>query len=235
MLNKKDFGKKLFDKCALNFFLVVLSDVEIVFRSITNNFKIAEEEVARDDPPKVLQTFVDEHKPTIARITEKLEQAKQEYARCAHLYGEDMKTQGPREFFTIINDFMHNFDAAHALLKKRTHDKVCCCNCKLLNAQDFLIFLQENSAIRPTIVKQEKPRTQPTSDKAVVDELRARFKGPSRERRLSIKPQHNQVADGEFERLMMGERFLQLAARNLCCAMWPIAFRYQTRRLCRDG
>lgn len=38
--------------------LVVLSDVEVLYRNLHSTFKVAEEELTKDDPPQVLISFV---------------------------------------------------------------------------------------------------------------------------------------------------------------------------------
>ncbi|KAI6188875.1 Formin-like protein [Aphelenchoides besseyi] len=159
---------------------VIISDVEVLFRGISSSFKIAEEEITKENPPVVLINFVNEVKPQITRISEKLEIAKKEYAKCAQLFGEDPKVQTPKDFFTIINDFVHNFEHAHSQLKKRIMDK--------------------EKAVRPVAPKREN---QPSSDPQVLKELRNRF-NTEHERRRSIKPHSHQVEDGDFERLMNG-------------------------------
>ncbi|KAI6175235.1 Formin-like protein [Aphelenchoides fujianensis] len=134
-----DFGKEL--EFVDDASAVILSDVEVLFRGISTTLKIAEDEVAKENPPAVLVDFVGKVKPQITRIGEKLEVAKKEFVKCVS---------------------------------------------------------------RPPPIK---PKAQPSGDPQVLKELRNRFNTTTnRERRLSLKPQHNEVGDGDFERLMSGLR-----------------------------
>lgn len=103
---------------------MILSDVDVLYRNLAATFKIAEEEVEREEPPQILVQFVNDNKSHIERIGEKLQVAKQEFVKCAQLFGEDPKTQTPKDFFSLIHEFMQNFEMAHELLQKRQAEKV---------------------------------------------------------------------------------------------------------------
>jgi hypothetical protein len=105
-------------------FLVVLSDVEVLFNNLSRNFTIADEELKRDNPPQILVSFVADSQPHIERIGKKLAAAKAEYAKCAQMFGEDPKSQTPKDFFTLIYEFMQNFEHAREHLQKRRAEKV---------------------------------------------------------------------------------------------------------------
>ncbi|KAI6233835.1 Formin-like protein [Aphelenchoides fujianensis] len=177
-----DFGKEL--EFVDDASAVILSDVEVLFRGISTTLKIAEDEVAKENPPAVLVEFVAKVKPQITRIGEKLEVAKKEFVKCVQLFGEDPKNQTPKDFFSIINDFTNNFDDAHDQLKKRIADK--------------------EKASRPPPIK---PKAQPSGDPQVLKELRNRFQHHDQPRAPPFAQTPTQRGGRRrLERLMSGLR-----------------------------
>ncbi|KAI6171408.1 Formin-like protein [Aphelenchoides bicaudatus] len=161
---------------------VILPDVEALYRNLATTFKIAEEEVAREDPPQILVQFVTEYKPQIERMGEKLQVAKQEFSKCTQLFGEDPKTQTPKDFFSLIHEFMQNFENAHDQLQKRQAEK-------------------EPKPKQPIVIKKH---AQPSGDAQLLRELNSRFTGDRTRNKPTAKPQSVQMADGDLERMMTG-------------------------------
>jgi hypothetical protein len=85
---------------------------------------MAQDELTRNNPPQILVDFVDKNKAQIERIGERLVAAKKEFASCVQMFGENEKTQSPKEFFSLINEFMMNFDMCRDQLQKRQEAKV---------------------------------------------------------------------------------------------------------------
>ncbi|CAD5216547.1 unnamed protein product [Bursaphelenchus okinawaensis] len=160
---------------------VSLSSLEMMCREAQQSFKIAENEMQRENPPEALDAFVAEAKPRVDGLASALDLAKKEFTRCAQLFGEDPKTQSPEEFFALINTFAKNFDNAADQLKKKRHT-------------------QEEQKPK-AIVIQRKPQQNgdERKDNGVMKELQNRFAN-----RQSNKVQSSQIEDGDLERIMNG-------------------------------
>lgn len=166
-------------------FLVSLSSVQVMVREAQQSFRVAEGELERDNPPEALKTFVGEAKPRVDGLAASLDLAKTDFAKCAQLYGEDPKTQSPEEFFTLINTFARSFEQALEQLRKKRQQQ------------------EEPPKPARSLITRRAQQQQPTQDenqKGVMSELQNRLAN-----RQSSKVQHNQIEDGDLERIMHSE------------------------------